>query len=117
MGRNLENFGKIRKMSGKKTYCFVVPVLLDASFAHQCSCNIFVSQEYFFFGESFEKCVLAPTPTHHPASEATLGKMFVCCWFCKCSERSESRKYVCCAFNFVKAASEASLTKAWEREN
>jgi hypothetical protein len=67
MGRNLGNFWKIPKMSGKKKKKIVEPVPLDASFAHQSSCNIFFSKRFFFFGESLEKYVLAPpTPQTGP---------------------------------------------------
>jgi hypothetical protein len=119
-GKNRSKFGKFWKNPknvGQKKYFFCRPRAVRCVIRTSIQLQHFFFARIFFFGESFEKCVLAPTPTHYPASEATVGKMFVCCWFCKCSERSEPREYVCCALNFVKAASEAGLTKAWKREN
>jgi hypothetical protein len=68
MGPNLKIFEKSQKCRGKKIFFFPEPVLLYTSFAHQCSCNIFFLQEYFFLGDSWEKYVLAP-----PTTPATPG--------------------------------------------
>jgi hypothetical protein len=51
-------------------------VPLDTSFAHQLSCNIFFSKRFFFWGEGWEKYVVAPptpqTGPHYPGLMRTI---------------------------------------------
>jgi hypothetical protein len=60
-------FEESQKCRAKKIIFLVEPVPLDTSLVHQSSCNTFFFEEYFFLGESWEKCVLAPpTPQTGP---------------------------------------------------
>jgi hypothetical protein len=66
MGQNLKMLEKSQKCQTKKKYFLVEPVPLHASLTHQSSCNTLFLQEYFFFGESWEKCVLTPRRPRPP---------------------------------------------------